>query len=66
MVGERDPATEYYQERYREWHFLTDTRRLVVLDEAGHFFLKYRADELAEIVTTVGTAASPGRAPGQR
>ena len=35
-----------------EWHFLTDTAALVVLDEAGHFFLKYRAEELAEIVTT--------------
>ena len=51
VVGDRDPATDFYQERYREWHFLTDTAAVVVLDEAGHFFLKYRAEELAEIVT---------------
>ena len=25
----RDPTTEFYQERYREWHFLTDTAALV-------------------------------------
>ncbi|GIG60039.1 hypothetical protein Lfu02_44110 [Longispora fulva] len=52
VAGERDPATDYYQERFREWHFLTDDAALVVLEEAGHFFLKYRAAELAEIVTT--------------
>src|SRR5438552_15800829 len=50
-MGERDPASDFYQERYREWHFLADTVGLVVLDEAGHFFLKYRANDLAEIVT---------------
>ncbi|WP_214109319.1 non-ribosomal peptide synthetase/MFS transporter [Acrocarpospora catenulata] len=52
VVGTEDPATDYYQERFREWHFLTSTTGVVVLDEAGHFFLKYRAEELAEIVTT--------------
>jgi MFS family permease len=52
VVGERDPATDYYQERHREWHFLTGTSAVVVLDEAGHFFLRYRAGELAEIVTS--------------
>ncbi|GII00831.1 non-ribosomal peptide synthetase/MFS transporter [Planobispora takensis] len=53
VAGERDPATDYYQERFREWHFLTDDSAVVVLEEAGHFFLKYRAAELAEIVTGV-------------
>jgi amino acid adenylation domain-containing protein len=51
VAGDRDPTTDFYQERYREWHFLTDTAAVVVLDEAGHFFLKYRAEELAAIVT---------------
>lgn len=60
MVGDQDPATEFHQERYREWHFLTDTAKLVVLDEAGHFFLKYRADELAAILTG-GTAGDHWR-----
>ncbi|WP_433214969.1 amino acid adenylation domain-containing protein [Dactylosporangium sp. CS-047395] len=53
VVGSQDTQTEFYQERYREWHFLTGATALVVLDEAGHFFLKYRAEELARIVTAV-------------
>lgn len=51
VVGARDPVTDFYQERYREWQFLADTVAVVVLDEAGHFFLRYRADELVEIIT---------------
>ncbi|MFI6451109.1 amino acid adenylation domain-containing protein [Streptosporangium amethystogenes] len=59
VAGDRDPATEFYQERYREWHLLTGSTAVVVLDEAGHFFLKYRAAELAAIVTgTHGAIAS--------
>ena len=53
IVGSADPVTDYYAERYLEWQFLSDTVGLVVLDEAGHFFLRYRAEELARIVTTV-------------
>ncbi len=53
IVGSADPVTDYYAERYLEWQFLSDTVGLVVLDEAGHFFLRYRAEELAQIVTTV-------------
>jgi amino acid adenylation domain-containing protein len=66
VVGERDPGTEFYQERYREWGVLTGRTALVVLDEAGHYFLRYRADELAEIVTTVHERLGPPRpvAPG--
>ncbi|MER6944217.1 amino acid adenylation domain-containing protein [Nonomuraea sp. NPDC000554] len=51
VAGEHDPATEFFEERYREWHFLSPRAAVVELDEAGHFFLKYRAEELAEIVT---------------
>ncbi|MGX7825160.1 non-ribosomal peptide synthetase/MFS transporter [Actinokineospora sp. 24-640] len=51
VVGSQDPVTDYHAERYAEWQFLSDTLALVVLDEAGHFFLKYRAGELAEIVS---------------
>ena len=35
---------------------------LVVLDEAGHYFLKYRAEELAEIVTQVHRRSAAGDA----
>ncbi|GAB3934725.1 hypothetical protein GCM10027614_08250 [Micromonospora vulcania] len=51
VVGEQDPATDYYEERFREWDFLSDTCALVVLDEGGHYFNRYRATEVAEIVT---------------
>ncbi len=61
VVGSEDPVTDYYEERYREWEFLTDTTALVVLDQAGHFFLRYRADELAEIVTRVHPAVRAGQ-----
>ncbi|WP_308169585.1 non-ribosomal peptide synthetase/MFS transporter [Acrocarpospora catenulata] len=56
VAGERDPIMEYYQERYREWHCLSPVAGCVVLDEAAHYFLKYRAEELAAIVTTVHPA----------
>jgi amino acid adenylation domain-containing protein len=66
VVGERDDATMYYAERFREWHFLTDTTALVVLDEAGHYFLKYRAEELAAILTGTHRAlAAAGSAPAR-
>ncbi|MCW6004194.1 amino acid adenylation domain-containing protein [Micromonospora sp. CPCC 205371] len=64
VAGERDPATEFYSERFTEWHFLTDQTAVVVLDEAGHFYLKWRAEELAEIVTTVDEKlVGPARGP---
>ena len=53
VVGERDPETDFYRERYREWQFLSPRAALVVLAEGGHYFLNYRAAELADIVTTV-------------
>jgi amino acid adenylation domain-containing protein len=61
VAGTRDPATEFYPERFTEWHFLTDRSAVVVLDEAGHFFLKWRAAELAQIVTTVDSAVAEER-----
>ncbi|WP_214102983.1 non-ribosomal peptide synthetase/MFS transporter [Acrocarpospora catenulata] len=56
VVGSRDPITDFYPERYRDWHVTAGTTALVVIDEAGHYFLRYRAEELAKIVTTVHTA----------
>ncbi|WP_307845391.1 non-ribosomal peptide synthetase [Planomonospora sp. ID67723] len=62
VVGEQDPATDYYHERYREWHFLSPVTALVILDEAGHYFLKYRAEDLAEILTNTHIAMGYGAA----
>ncbi|MEV0393600.1 non-ribosomal peptide synthetase/MFS transporter [Polymorphospora rubra] len=66
VVGDRDPGTEYHEERFREWHFLSGTTALVVLAEAGHYFAKFRAGELARILTTVDrglTAAGSAEPP---
>ncbi|WP_340541044.1 amino acid adenylation domain-containing protein, partial [Nocardioides sp. GXZ039] len=60
VVGDRDPATEYFEERYEEWHFVADRATVVLLHEAGHFFLKYRAEELAKIVTEIHPAVERG------
>ncbi|WP_327308570.1 amino acid adenylation domain-containing protein [Streptomyces sp. NBC_01298] len=60
VCGDRDPATEFYEERFREWHRITGTAAVVVLDEAGHFYLKYRAEELAGIVTGVHRSIAAG------
>nr|BFE78732.1 hypothetical protein GCM10020093_013330 [Planobispora longispora] len=62
VVGEQDPATDYYGERYKEWHFLSPETALVILDEAGHYFLKYRAEDLAEILTNTHIAMGYGAA----
>ncbi|MET8338443.1 non-ribosomal peptide synthetase/MFS transporter [Streptosporangium canum] len=63
VVGERDPNTEFHAERYTEWDFLSPRTALAVLDEGGHYFLKYRAEELAEIVTTVHPALTAPTVP---
>ncbi|WP_036331570.1 non-ribosomal peptide synthetase/MFS transporter [Microbispora sp. ATCC PTA-5024] len=55
IVGDRDALTEFYQERYRDWHAVSETTGLVVMAEAGHYFLRYRTEELAEIVTSTHT-----------
>ncbi|MGH3660164.1 MAG: MFS transporter, partial [Micromonosporaceae bacterium] len=60
VVGERDPATDFYRERYREWQFLTRTTGLVIVDEAGHYFLTYRAGDLAEVLTATRPAVTSG------
>ncbi|GGO01496.1 hypothetical protein GCM10010116_02810 [Microbispora rosea subsp. aerata] len=61
IVGDRDALTDFYQERYRDWHCVSETTALVVLAEAGHYFLRYRTEELAEIVTTTHIAVERPR-----
>ncbi|MEU7574932.1 amino acid adenylation domain-containing protein [Micromonospora sp. NPDC049240] len=62
VVGTHDVLTEYYEERYREWDFLGGSTALVVLDQAGHYFVKQRARALAEVLTHPGLSA-PATAP---
>ncbi|WP_433797293.1 MFS transporter [Actinoplanes sp. CA-252034] len=62
IVGADDPTTGYHAERFREWHPLTDTSALVVLDGAGHYFLGSRAKQVARVITTVDAALHTGAA----
>lgn len=50
VVGDRDRATELYQERFAEWTDFSDDVELAVIDRAGHYFLKHQADELAGVL----------------
>ncbi|MEU7872357.1 amino acid adenylation domain-containing protein [Dactylosporangium sp. NPDC049140] len=50
IVGDRDPATDLYRERYKEWLAFTDRAAVVSLDEGGHYFINHRAAEVAEII----------------
>ncbi|WNM39241.1 amino acid adenylation domain-containing protein [Micromonospora halotolerans] len=52
IVGSSDPATELYQERYREWGAFGDRVELAVLPKAGHYFLRHQAAEAAELLRT--------------
>ncbi|MEV6397486.1 amino acid adenylation domain-containing protein [Streptomyces sp. NPDC051907] len=47
VVGEDDPLTEGYAERYRRW---AEDAELEVLADAGHYFVKHRAPELAALL----------------
>ncbi|MEV1329724.1 amino acid adenylation domain-containing protein [Micromonospora costi] len=61
VVGERDRVTEFHQERFREWQVVSDTTAVVVINEAGHYFLAHRADELADILTRTHRAIATDR-----
>lgn len=47
VVGEKDRATELYDERFQEWEHFSPQVQLAVLPRAGHYFLKHQADALA-------------------
>ncbi|HEX6872401.1 MAG TPA: MFS transporter, partial [Micromonosporaceae bacterium] len=64
VVGSHDVLTEYFEERYQEWRFLGRTVALVVLDEAGHYFVKQRARQLAEIITSTHRNLDHGKVRG--
>ncbi len=50
IVGDMDWLTEFHEERVTEWKFFSDAVDLVVLRQAGHYFVKHRTAELAQII----------------
>jgi len=69
VVGSLDRGTRRYERRFTGWSFLSDSLSVVVLDKAEHYFLHYRAADLAEVLTQVhpvvrvGDGASLARGP---
>ncbi|MEU4096169.1 amino acid adenylation domain-containing protein [Streptomyces sp. NPDC026673] len=68
VVGDRDRTTELSEERYAEWYAFADRVDLARIPDAGHYFVKHQAGELADIVSARITArpaadATPGSTP---
>ncbi|MFE3453771.1 amino acid adenylation domain-containing protein [Nonomuraea sp. NPDC059194] len=63
VIGERDRATDLYQERYREWGAFADRVSLAVIPKAGHYFLKHQADQVAALIDGSLAAWSSGDLP---
>jgi surfactin synthase thioesterase subunit/MFS family permease len=61
VVGGSDGATDLYEERYREWETFADDVELAVIPQAGHYFLRHQAPELAAVIEKrlAGPAARP-------
>jgi amino acid adenylation domain-containing protein len=50
VVGDGDRVTELYQERVSEWTHFADQVSLHVIGQAGHYFHKHQAGELALVL----------------
>lgn len=50
IIGERDRATELFQERHRGWKKFGEKVELAIIPKAGHFFLKNMADKVTNVV----------------
>ncbi|MNO23761.1 Linear gramicidin synthase subunit B [compost metagenome] len=51
IIGEKDRATELYEERYKEWGYFSDQVDLVVIPQSGHYFIKHQADQLSQWIS---------------
>ncbi|MFI1393499.1 amino acid adenylation domain-containing protein [Streptomyces sp. NPDC020681] len=58
VVGDADPLTDGYAERYRDWERSAGPAELEVLTGAGHYFVKHRAAELAALLAARHPAAA--------
>jgi len=61
IIGGHDPLTKAYRKHYQKWGMFSDSVKLILLPDGGHYFLKYQASELAEIIERIlgGNAVSP-------
>ncbi|MBS9439589.1 amino acid adenylation domain-containing protein [Photorhabdus noenieputensis] len=50
IIGGNDPLTPNYMKKYKEWSAFSDQVDLVVIENAGHYFLKDKVTELSRIL----------------
>ncbi len=68
IIGQKDRATELYEERYLEWGYFSSSVDLAVIPMAGHYFIKYQAEQLSSIIDNrvqKSTNAIPDMADGE-
>ncbi|RUT44539.1 amino acid adenylation domain-containing protein [Paenibacillus anaericanus] len=53
IIGEKDKATELYEERYKEWEYFSEQIDLVVIPQSGHYFIKHQADQLSGWISDI-------------
>lgn len=51
VIGQKDRATQLYEERYQEWGYFSDQVELTVIPKSGHYFIKHQADQLSKTIT---------------
>jgi amino acid adenylation domain-containing protein len=54
IVGDKDPITNNYGTRYRDWERYAEKVGLVVMKDVGHFMWRDKPDELARILFDIG------------
>ena len=65
LVGERDRATDLHQERYAEWGTFAERVEPAVVGQAGHYFLRHQAAEVATVVADRVRAWTGGTLPAR-
>jgi surfactin synthase thioesterase subunit len=63
ILGNADPATPAFDTAYRGWEVFAESVSLDVLDGAGHYFVRDRATELAQIIDRRERAGDDTRIP---
>jgi surfactin synthase thioesterase subunit len=53
VVGDEDPATRLHGSRYHRWRMYFNDVRLIVLNNAGHFFINSHVDQLIECLSEI-------------
>jgi amino acid adenylation domain-containing protein len=50
LIGDRDPATEGYETRYRDWETFGHVAGVHVIENGGHYFVRDHVSEVATLL----------------